>query len=433
MVNKDIYKTKEVFSFTIIFLFELIFYIFDFTSNMIICVLPNHFEVGSLIYLFINVAMFLLMIIICFNLTSTKVICKNILLFGCIILIGKCILDIMYAIIGADNLYNQFIGDIFHIILLALIFILFAAIWKLKPADIKISNNKLLLNIILLVSEILCLIIAGIMLVSFIDNVYYKYDVEKIMSVDGYQLNCTYYINGATELYGIISVFIRSLIFFTLINIFNFVYSPDTSKSMKSSLVVYGVVLLCFVLNICFNNANVFSGIKYQKSVVSKNSSDINTDYGIFCLFRGIGDDRHLYYTAEKNYVYFGEEYVCTFNTHPLSACGWFVDYGDYEQSSIICQNELIAYIDENNQWTVIKFKDLKDIEENETLSSVLKNVCSTGSLEAIEFSLPYFQKYEQDYINELNSIITETSITDNGNWLLNEEYSSEIVSDIIM
>lgn len=421
-------KKNKFFSFVVIFLFELLFYIFDFTSNTVICVPPNSFKPSLLPYIFLNTIMFLSMFIICLKLTSTEISYKKIFISSIWVLLGKCFFDIIYAFICKNSNCGKFIGDIFHVLSIILIFIIIGVVWKLRPIE---TNTSIKINICLFILETLSLIILGVVLIKFFNNTSFKYNTEKIMAVSEYKLNYIYYVNGATELYSFISVFLRSLIFLSLVNIFDDTFKPTKLKTIRFSFFTYSCILLCCLLNLGFNNDSMLSGIDYQKHIEDKNISEINIDYSIFYLYRGIGEDRHLHYTTEANTVYYGTTSVCTFDTHPLSASSWFVDYGDYEHTSIVCQNEIIAFLDENEEWTTIKFKNLKNAEKNTKLSSVLKNICATGNFEATKYALPYFQKYEPNYINELNAIINEASINDEGNWLLTEHYSNQILSSI--
>lgn len=420
---------KKFKNYLVIFLFEILFYVFDLGTNMIIFILPQEFELHFLSYIFLNISQFIIFFIICLRTISIKIENKKVLKSFVMLLPAKCILDLIYAFINTGKAYDRFIRDIFHVIIIILTFIAIFIIWK--PKYTCKDNKHLKTSITLFVLGLFCFIIVGSEMIAFIEKIYYKYDVAKIVSTKGYNLNFSYYINGLTELYGIISVFIRTLIFMSVINIFNAKYTIETNEKKQFIEIDFSCIILCFVLNFCFNTDNVFSGVDFQKGIVQKNQFYINVDYNIFYLYRGIGENKHLWYTAEINYVYFGEDFVCKFNTQPLAACGWFIDYGDYEQSSIICQNEVIAYKNENNEWISVKFKDLNKIKENKKITDVLKNVCSTGSIEAIEYALPYFEQYEPEYVSELADIVTNTANNDNGNWILADGYSSKFFSEI--
>lgn len=413
-----------------IFLFESLFFVFDIGTNIVICIRPEEFEWHLMHFFILNLFEFVALFVICLMTTSTKYEYKKILKASAMILPVKCVLDIIYVFVNTENIIkDKFIRDIFHVILIILVITVIFLIWKPKGVVHK-DKRKLKANVILLILGLLCLLIVGANMIAFVNNIYSKYNIEKIISTGNYDFNFTYYINGGAELYGVTSIFIRTLIFMSLINIFNSKYTIETNEKGQFIAIDFICIILCFVLNFFFNTDNIFSGIDYQKGIVQKNQFSINVDYNIFDLYRGIGENKHLWYTAEINYVYFGEEFVCKFNTQPLAACGWFIDYGDYEQSSIICQNEVIAYKNENEEWVSVKFKDLYKIKENKKLTDVLKNVCSTGSIEAIEYALPYFEKYEPEYVSKLADIVTNTANNDNGNWILSDDYSYKFLSE---
>ena len=416
------------------FLFELLFYIFYFGSNMVIAILPREFEARLLPYAFMNFAVFLSLCIMCMKFKGTKILCKKTLFAVIAVLLAKCVSDIVFAFVKPEQIYRSFICDVFHIIM---IFLILSAIAVIRRSDLKGAkgSSALKINLALLLFGTVCLIVSGIVLTSFCKGVYSKYNIENINLSGSYYYNFNYYINGAKELYEIISVFTRSIILIASVNIFNALFEQkeaDENIQAKPFIVSGSCLLLCLVLNLCLNTNAVFSGISSMPAVFEKSSGQITVDYRIFSLYRGIGEEKYMPYTTEKNYVYFGNTKVCTFNTSPLAACGWFVDYGDEEQTSVVCQTEIIAYINENGKWEAVKFKDLGKSAENEKLTEVLKNVCASGSLEVIDYALPYFQKYEPKYVSEIKEIIADNNdIFNNGNWILSKEYCTEITEKI--
>lgn len=423
----------------IVFLFELLFYVFYSYSNMIIAVLPRDFETRLLPYFFMNFTMFLSFFAIFLKFTRTKIFCQKTLIAAAVVLAVKCVSDIIFALIKTEELYRIFLCDIFHIVII-LIFMTAVSIIRRKDfkpertaAGAAFIKRTVAFAFPIAVQIIMCGVFA-----AFFDVVYSKYDIERIVSENGYDLNFSYYINGAKELYGIISVFIRTAVFAGAVGLFNYLHERGENENAaeenisKPFGVSWTLLALSLALNLCLNTDAVFSGISSESAVLEKAEGQITADYKIFYLYRGIGDNRFLQYTSEKNYVYFGETKVCAFKTNPLAACGWFVDYGDEEQTSIVCQNEVIAYLNENGNWVTVRFSEPESAHENAKLTEVLKNVCETGSFEAIDRALPYFEKHEPEYIAEIKNVIKDDiNEYSNGNWLLSEEYREKIIEKI--
>lgn len=432
-------KLQKLGFIAIAFLFELLFYVFYSGSNMVIAVLPQDFEVRLLPYLFMNITMFLSFFAIFLKFTGTEIFCGKTLAATAAVLAAKCVSDVIFALIKPEEVYRYFICDIFHIVII-LIFMTAVSIIRrkdFKPEKTAVGAEFLKKTVAFAIPTGCQIILCGVFAVLF-DVVYSKYDIEKIVSEGGYDLNFSYYINGAKELYGIISVFIRTAIFAGAVGLLNYLHEQGENENSseenvsKPFGVSWTVLALSLALNLCLNTDAVFSGISSESSVFEKTSGQITADYRVFSLYRGLGEDRFLQYTSEKNYVYFGDTEICTFKTSPLAACGWFVDYGDEEQTSIVCQNEVVAYIDENGKWETVKFKELGNASEDTKLTEALKNVCETGSFEAIDRALPYFEKYEPEYIDEIKNVIKDDiNEYSSGNWLLSEEYCAEITEKI--
>lgn len=432
-------KLQKLGFIAIVFLFELLFYVFYSGSNMIIAVLPQDFEVRLLPYLFMNITVFLSFFAIFLKFTGTKIFCGKTLAAAAVVLAAKCVSDVIFALIKPEEIYRYFICDIFHIVIISIFMTAVSIIRRkdFKPEKTAVGAEFLKKTVAFAIPTGCQIILCGVFAVFF-DAAYSKYDIEKIVSEGGYDLNFSYYINGANELYGIISVFIRTAIFAGAVCLFNYLHEHGENENSSEENVSkpFGascaVLALSLALNLCLNTDAVFSGISSESAVFEKTSGQITADYKIFNLYRGLGNDRFLQYTSEKNYVYFGEAKVCTFKTDPLAACGWFVDYGDEEQTSIVCQNEAVAYINENGNWETVRFGELENAHESEKLTEVLKNVCETGSFEAIDRALPYFEKYEPEYIDEIKNVIKDDiNEYSSGNWLLSEEYCTGITEKI--
>lgn len=432
-------KLQKLGFAVIIFLFELLFYVFYSYSNMIIAVLPRDFKTRLLPYFFMNLTMFLSFFAIFLKFTRTKIFYGKTLIAAAVVLAVKCVSDVIFSLIKADELYRIFLCDIFHIVII-LIFMTAVSIIRrkdFKPERTAAGAAFVKKTVAFAFPIAVQIIVCGVFSVFF-DVVYSKYDIERIVSENGYDLNFGYYINGAKELYGIISVFIRTAVFAGAVGLFNYLHERGENENAaeentsKPFGVSWTLLALSLALNLCLNTDAVFSGISSESAVLEKTAGQITADYKIFDMYRGIGDNRFIRYSSEKNYVYLGDTKVCTFKTSPLASCGWFVDYGDEEQTSIVCQNEVIAYLNENGNWVAVRFRELENTSENKKLTEVLKNVCETGSLEAIDRALPYFEKHEPEYITEIKKIIKDDiNEYSNGNWLLSKEYREKIIEKI--
>lgn len=427
-------KVKNYFN---IFLFELIFYIFD-TNTVLQSFIPiSALGADNVIHLLMQFVEFGILFFLCLRMTGLKIEGKKLLKAAVVILPIKFVLDIVsyYVTIRSEFLsveavFNKFIWDIFHILCIVLMFAVIAAVWKPQKSE---NKKSLKINIVLLSIGVACFIVSGVLLSDFIGGTVYKYDIDRIISSHEYtlenlpdmQTNLEYYINGASEIYGIVSVFIRTLIFASVSNIFGAIYAADEQVVKRRFGVDIGCIFVCFILNLCFNNANAFTGIYHGKAVFEKEPSVMTVDYDVWQLLRGFGKGRHIWCACDVNYVYLGDEYVCKFRTYPLASSEWFVDYGDADCTTIVCENTLIAYKNENGQWENVKFKYLGEAKENEKLTGILKNVCKTGNLEAINYALPYFDKYDSEYIIEI------PREGRNENEFLSEEYSAELFDKI--
>ena len=147
----------------------------------------------------------------------------------------------------------------------------------------------------------------------------------------------------------------------------------------------------------------------------------MTVDYDVWQLLRGIGKERHIQCACDVNYVYIGDEYVCKFRTDPLASSDWLVDYGDADGASIVCETTFIAYRDESSKWEKVKFGELDKAAENEKLTEVLINICKTGNLEAINYALPYLDKYEPELVIEISADSRKA------NYILSDEYFYEL------
>lgn len=420
-----------------IFLFELIFYIFDTNTALQSFIPLSVFKSDNIIHLFMQFIEFVILFFLCLRITELKVEKEKLLRSFIVILPVKIVLDILLyyvsrhsALIDVKVLFNKFIWDIFHILYIMFIFTVIVAIWK--PCK-KEESKYLKIYISILSIGVVCFIISGALLSNFISDIVYKYDIDRIMSFNpntldnlpDMQTNFEYYINGASEIYGIASVFIRTLIFISISNIFDAVYIVDERIEKKIFSIDIGCIFMCFILNLCFNNVNIFSGIYHGKAIFEKEPNTITVDYDVWQLLRGVGEKRRIWCACDINYVYIGDEYICKFRTDPLASSDWFVDYGSADYSTIVCETTLIAYKDDNGFWKKIEFCKLDRLNENEKITEALINTCRTGNLEAISFALPYLDRYEPELVIE---IPIERKVT---NEFLSDKYCSELCEKI--
>lgn len=422
-------KAKNYIS---IFLFELLFYIFDTNTVLQSFIPPSVLEADNIIHLLMQFIEYGIMFFLCFEMTGFKFEKRNFVKSVIIVLPAKIISDITvyyFTIrseqLSAEPLFNKFIWDIFHILHIIIIFAALFAIWKPQKCPYK---RKIAVNVILSTMGTACFIVSGMLLSDFINNTAYKYSIERILLnvyvfdvLPDMQTNFEYYINGASEIYGIISVFIRTLIYASVSNIFSAIYDIEKQGGKNHFKADIFLIVLCYGFNLCFNNVNVFSGIYHGKAVFEKEPSVMTVDYDVWQLLRGIGKERHIQCACDVNYVYIGDEYVCKFRTDPLASSDWLVDYGDADGASIVCETTFIAYRDESSKWEKVKFGELDKAAENEKLTEVLINICKTGNLEAINYALPYLDKYEPELVIEISADSRKA------NYILSDEYFYEL------
>lgn len=413
-----------------IFFFELLFYIFDTNTVLQSFIPPSVLESENIIHLLMQFIEYAAMFFLCLKMTELKVEKTKLLKAAVILLPMKIISDIVsyYVtirtdVLSAEPLFNKFIWDIFHVLH---IFIIFAVIWVVWKPKKNLDRKKLAVNAALLTFGVVGLAVSGVVLSDFINDTVYKYNIDQIIAdsyspdaLPDFRTNFEYYINSASEIYGIVSVFIRTLILFSVSNIFGAIHGEQVKNRRITAEV--GCVVLCYVLNLCFNNANVFSGIYYGKAVFEKEPSVMTVDYDVWQLLRGIGSERHIWCAHDVNYVYIGDEFVCRFKTEPLASSDWLADYGDTDRTAVVCETTLIAYKNENGEWHTVRFDELDKAEENSKLTEVLINVCKTGNLEAINYAFPYLDRYEPELIIEISADSRKE------NAILSDDYFSEL------
>lgn len=415
---------------TAIFLFELLFYIFDTNTVLQSFIPPSVLGAENMIHLIMQFIEYGAMFFLCFEMTGLKAEKKKLLKAAVILLPVKIISDIVsfYVTIRTDELsaeplFNKFIWDIFHVLHLFIIFAVIRAVWKPQKS---FDRKKFAVNAVLLTFGVVGLAVSGVVLSDFINDTVYKYNIDQIIAdsyspdtLPDFRTNFEYYINSTSEIYGIVSVFTRTLIFVSVSNIFGATHEEQVKKRRFTAEI--GCVILCYVLNLCFNNANIFTGIYHGKAVFEKEPSVMTVDYDVWQLLRGIGSERHIWCACDVNYVYIGDEFVCRFKTEPLASSDWLVDYGDADRTAVVCETTLIAYKDENGEWHTVRFDALDKAEENSKLTEVLINVCKTGNLEAINYALPYLDRYEPELI------IGISADSRMKNAILSDDYFSEL------
>lgn len=413
-----------------IFFFELLFYIFDTNTVLQSFIPPSVLESGNIIHLLMQFIEYAAMFFLCLKMTELKAEKAKLLKAAVILLPVKIISDIVsyYVTIRTDELsaeplFNKFIWDIFHVLQ---IFIIFAVIWVVWKPKKSFDRKKFSVNAVFLTFGVIGLTVSGVRLSDFINDTVYKYNIDQIIAdsyspdaLPDFRTNFEYYINSASEIYGIVSVFIRTLIFASVSNIFCTIHEEQAKKQKITAEV--GCVVLCYVLNLCFNNANVFTGIYHGKAVFEKEPSVMTVDYDVWQLLRGFGNERHIWCACDLNYVYIGDEFVCRFKTEPLASSDWLVDYGDADCTAVVCETTLIAYKNENGEWHTVRFDALDKSEENSKLTEVLINVCKTGNLEAINYALPYLDRYEPELIIGISADSRKK------NAILSDDYFSEL------
>lgn len=423
---------NHIKNYIIIFLFELMFFIFDTRSDMGCFALPQQIEFPFWARFFVQLAEFLLLFFICIKMTSQKFEKKK-LLKALLILPVKAALDIgtYYATTHGEAvkfLFNDFIWDIFHIVSLFLIFAAIAFIWKPQKHTnvrmLKISVATLSMGIVLFAA-------AGIILHSFIGDTLYRYNISEHLPDDGFVFNPSdeirrqfqYYVSGASELYGIASVFIRSIIFISVYNMFVSFYpsGEQVGGKMKKRVIP---LIVCFALNLFFFNDSMFMGIYCIKKINDKQPDYLCADSREYVMLRGLAFDLYVRYDCEFKSVYMGKERLAKVRADGLSYGD--DDYNRVGSSAVICGDVGIAF-KQKGEWEKVKFKNLYKAEENPLLTEALKEVCKDGDLEIICAALPYFEKYEPDYE------ITLPIGARQRNEVLSDEYYSELYEKIRM
>ena len=122
---------------TAIFLFELLFYIFDTNTVLQSFIPPSVLGAENMIHLIMQFIEYGAMFFLCFEMTGLKAEKKKLLKAAVILLPVKIISDIVsfYVTIRTDELsaeplFNKFIWDIFHVLHLFIIFAVIRAVWK---------------------------------------------------------------------------------------------------------------------------------------------------------------------------------------------------------------------------------------------------------------------------------------------------------------
>ena len=240
-----------------------------------------------------------------------------------------------------------------------------------------------------------------------------------------YELKASQCISIINELYAIAAFIGRSLAVIGLIGMFR---DKDYTSKMNWTVILSLIAVLA--VNICFNAVNAFSGFGFEETTSEKYEDTVNIDTKTFNFYRGFGENRFVTCTATTNYVYYGTEFICKYKEQPLSASSWTTDFGDLEYQSILCQTQLIAYID-NGEWKTVRFKDLKNAEENQVLTTVLENLCKLQSAQAIYYAAPYLRKYDAEFFDNFEINCSNKKINISGNWILTQDYIDKLMEKV--
>ncbi|MBQ8780624.1 MAG: hypothetical protein IJZ72_02980 [Oscillospiraceae bacterium] len=311
---------------TLIILWSLIFYIFDAPSGMRFFSVPS---LEMLPYILLNFSGYGVLFLICFGFERSEL--KKTAAAFAVTLPFKFAIDMLLPLMSEKMALEAWAQDIAFLMQAAVIVAVTTAVKKSRP-----SVKKL---VFAAVGAVL-IIVSGLVGGGVLNEVAYKYAI----SADSpYAKNLVYYVNGVKEIYALAVFAARCLIAVGI--------SADISEKYSFSFKWTGAAAAVYLaFNCIFNTANIFSGINTGYAASDKADGAISVEQSFFELYRGSGDTRYSCCLSVKNHVFVGDKGVTKYNTNPLAACGWNIDFTDPDGKSFACQTEKLVYL-KDNKW----------------------------------------------------------------------------------
>ena len=405
---------KTLLNTTAIIIYSLIFYIFNAPSAMKFFVIADLAVLGSLA---MNIFGYAVLFMICHGTENNSI--KKLLTAFAVTLPFKFIADLFADKLSDAVVLRDWANDLIFLMLTAIMAVSICAVYKINPL-----KKEKTVYLILTVIGAAVIISSGFTAAEAVKAIDYKHQfpAESI-----YLQNALYYTLNITETYRI-GIFAARIIL--LAGVSGLCRTGNEDKS-RLRITAFILLMLYLIFNILFNTANAVTGIKSYGTYSERYDSELSKDQVIFNIYRGTDDLRYICFTQVKNYVYLGNEQLCTYYTDPLAACGWNVDFCDYDYQGIACQLDRILYL-KDGRWKTVHFRELDRVREDAKLTEIVRNICDTGSAEALKYCAPYLKKYDPNFLYELAENFNERQTDVSCNEILTEQYIADIINEIL-
>ncbi|MBQ8780292.1 MAG: hypothetical protein IJZ72_01255 [Oscillospiraceae bacterium] len=405
---------KTILNITKIIIYCLIFYIFNAPSAMKFFVIA---ELSVLKVLIMNFCGYIVLFMICHG-TDKNNIKKALIAFG-ITLPFKFVTDLFADYLSDAVVLRDWANDLIFLIITLVISISILAVYKINP-----FKKEKTVYFILIIAGMAVIISSGFIVADAVKTIDYKHQFH---SDSKYLQNAAYLTLNISETYRIGMIAARAILLAGAAGL----CKKGNEEHTRLKLITCVFLILYLIFNLLFNTANAVSGIGSTYTIADKYKGELSKDYQVFNIYRGKSDLRYICFTQVKNYVYLGNEQICTYYTEPLAACGWNIDFADYNYQSIVCQLDKILYL-KNGKWRTIHFTELNRVKEDKKLTEIIRNICDTGSAEALKYCAPYLKKYDSEYLYELVENFDERQTDVSCNEILTKQYISDILNGIL-
>ena len=408
---------KTLLNLTTIIIYCLIFFIFTAPSAMTFFVMPGIEALKAFPGFIMNFCGYVVLFMICLGTEKTDI--KKMLAAFAVTLPFKFAADQFVNYLTDAVILRDWAYDLIFLMLTGVTAISVMAVYRINP----FKKRKIIYFILTAVSAAV-IISWGFIIAEVSTANDYKY---QFLSDSSRLKNLGYYTLNIIETYRIGMIAVRAVLLFGVSGLCR----DGKEDGIKLRITASAFLLVYLIINIFYNTANVVSGIHFTNNTFVKTNGELSEDYINFGIYRGQPDFRYLCFAQVKNYVYLGDELMCTYYTDPLAPCGWSVDYADYDYESIVCQLDKVLYL-KNGKWKTIHFSEFANAREDEHLTEICHTLCDTGSAEALKYLAPYLKKYDPDYLYDLVENFDERQTDVSGNELLREQYISDVINNIL-
>ena len=405
---------KNIIQTFLIIIYSLIFFIFNAPTALRFFAVPELGSIGSCI---MNISGYITLFLICHGIEMISV-KRTLSAFG-ITLLLKIIPDILVDFIVNDAVLSEWAYDLMFLVQTAVIVIVVMIFNK-----VNFSLKKKLLWLILIVLGSAVIIVSGFVVADIIKYIDYKYEIHE---QSDYAEHFLITVESIKELYFIVSFAARILILKGAAGL-----CRNDGKDISALKFALPISLTAYlILNMCFNTINMVTGIYPTFISEPRIEAEMSRVKIGLNIFRGREGFERISFYGQFNFVFLGDDFVCTYTTRTLSPCGWSTGYCSNNRDSISCATEKIAFL-KNEKWKQVKLKNLYKTQEDKLLTEAVRTICDSGSAEILEHCAPYLKKYDPDYLYDLVENFDERQTEASKNEILSEQYISDVINNIL-